>query len=54
MIVDKTNDIAKQKLSEVVKNIYRVTVTQGKQVNLSSKGKVEEVKGGEKKVEVKV
>lgn len=43
IILDRGNEIAKQKLSEVVKNIYRVTVTQGKEVNLSGGAKVEEV-----------
>jgi len=43
-VIDKANEIAKQKLSEVVKNIYRVTVTQGKEINLSGGPKVEEAK----------
>lgn len=43
-ILDRTNEIAKQKLSEVIKNIYRVTVTQGKEVNLSNTDKVQEAK----------
>jgi hypothetical protein len=41
-ILDRTNDLAQKKLMEVVKNIYRVTVSQGKEVNFSSKK--EEVK----------
>jgi len=28
--LDKANDLAKQKLSETIKNIYRVTVSKGK------------------------
>jgi len=37
VILDRANDLAQKKLSEVIKNIYRVTVSQGKEVNLSSK-----------------
>jgi hypothetical protein len=37
VILDRSNDLAQKKLSEVIKNIYRVTVSQGKEVNLSSK-----------------
>ena len=41
-------------MSEVVKNIYRVTVTQGKEVSLSSGTKVQEVKGQSQTIGEKV
>jgi hypothetical protein len=38
-VLDKNNDLAKQKLTQTVKDIYRITVQQGKEVNLSSQTK---------------
>ena len=60
VILDRTNDLAQKKLTEVVKNLYRITVSQGKEANLSSKEVEKKEKSSvntkveEKKEEVKV